>query len=376
MALAYIICGGTGGHLAPGIAFAQRWREHGHQCRLVVSKKDVDVRLSRQHPDLEFLQAPGRAFKANPAGMLCWAWEIVASLAMAQRHLARERPDLVISFGGFMGFPWAMIAHMHGLPVFLHEANRVPGRATRWLSTFACRVYLPPGVRHARLPQSLVRPIGLPLRHEVRHVRKADIRAQWGIPIGTKVLLVMGGSQGATALNEWVDKNREALVSEGIWVYCLTGPGKASAHVAEYASRHGFPVRFEWIPFTDKMGELLSLADVVICRSGAGAIAELTRCLTPAILVPYPHAADNHQMANARYLEQRGGGVVVPQEQIDTLLSETIELIFNDWLLGRMRENLRLLAHEDAAESLVQDIESILTYRETIAAEHLSRTSS
>ncbi|MDP0500922.1 MAG: UDP-N-acetylglucosamine--N-acetylmuramyl-(pentapeptide) pyrophosphoryl-undecaprenol N-acetylglucosamine transferase [Verrucomicrobiota bacterium JB022] len=364
MAKAYIVCGGTGGHLAPGIALAQRWRARGHSCRLVVSNKDVDSRLAKHYPDFDFLRAPGRPFSWNPLRLTRCLWAYTRAFVIAATLLKRDRPDVVISFGGFLGLPWALMAKMWEIPLVLHEANRVPGKATRMLSAFACRVYLPAGVRHPRVPNHLVRPLGLPLREEVQHIKKAEVRERWGIPIGVKLVVVLGGSQGATSLNDWVEEHRHTLINEGIWVICVTGPNKGEARTADYDSPEGFKVRFQWIPFTDKMAELLSVADIAITRAGAGTLAELVRCLTPSILIPYPHAADNHQAANAKYLEQRGGGIVVPQNKLDTLLTEALDLVFNDWLLGRMRENLRLLASDDAGLTMVQDIEFILSARQ------------
>lgn len=257
MAKAYIICGGTGGHLAPGIALAQRWTARGHSCRLVVSNKDVDSRLARHHPDLDFLKAPGRPFSWNPLKLVRFFWAYLRAFVIALTLLRRDHPSVVVSFGGFLGMPWVLMAKWLEIPIVLHEANRVPGRATRFLSPFANRVYLPSGVRLSRVPSHLIRPLGLPLRQEVQHIKKAEVREKWDIPMGVKLIVVLGGSQGATSLNEWVEDHRDVMVREGIWMICLTGPAKGEEKVEEFDSPEGFRVRFQWIPFTDRMAELL-----------------------------------------------------------------------------------------------------------------------
>jgi UDP-N-acetylglucosamine--N-acetylmuramyl-(pentapeptide) pyrophosphoryl-undecaprenol N-acetylglucosamine transferase len=118
-------------------------------------------------------------------------------------------------------------------------------------------------------------------------------------------------------------------------------------------------VRAWFLPFCDDVGTLLSAADLVLSRAGAGTLAELIRCETPAILVPYPHAADNHQQANARFFEQQGGGLVVDQAALGTLRQEVLDTIFNDWLLNKFRENLRRMGRENCVETIVQDLEEL-----------------
>jgi UDP-N-acetylglucosamine--N-acetylmuramyl-(pentapeptide) pyrophosphoryl-undecaprenol N-acetylglucosamine transferase len=135
--------------------------------------------------------------------------------------------------------------------------------------------------------------------------------------------------------------------------------GKGTVGRREVRGKNGQVVYAWFEAFSDRVGVLLSAADLVLSRAGAGTIAELVRCETPAILIPYPHAADNHQWANAAYFEQQGGGVVVAEESLPSLRQEVMDVIFNDWLLNKFRGNLRRMSHENSIDIIVHDLEDL-----------------
>lgn len=354
-----IICGGTGGHLTPGIAVAERFMEHGSSPRLVISEKQVDKCFCRKYPQLPFLVAPGVAFSWHPVKFICFFFQLFHSLWFSCRYLSTQKPVAVVAFGGFLSVAFSLAAWIYQVPLYLHESNRIPGRTIRIFSRLATRVYLPEGVRLLGLKPGSVRHLGMPLRSEIRHIPKDIVREQYKLNRHDKVLVVIGGSQGAQSLNDWVARSGPSLAGDGIHTVCITGPNKGVEKVDTYASDNGDPVTVRWIPFSEEMAELYSLADLVICRSGAGTIAELITCLCPSIQIPYPHSADQHQIANARDLERRGGCIMIlEQNKIKGLYREVCDLIFNDWLLAQMRENLRALARKDPAMEMVLQIES------------------
>ncbi len=354
-----IACGGTGGHLAPGIALAEALRARGHDARLFISQKKVDARLVEKYPHLTCACVPGAPFGARPDVFARFLVRQGQGFFFSLRYLRAFRPQAVVGFGGFTNAGVTAAARCLRIPVALHEANRVPGRAVRLLSRFAQRLYLPPGVR---LPGRLgvrVRHTGLPVRPEVTRLPREAARAQLGVDPTQKLLVLLGGSQGSAQLNQWVEDNLTALAAEDVQVWCVTGLGKGENTVRELRSKRGAVVRVWFEPFTDRVGVLLSAADLVVSRAGAGTIAELVRCETPAVLVPYPHAADNHQWANARYFEQQGGGLVIDQNALGGLKQEVLEILFNDWLQHKFHENLRRMAQEDAVGTIVQDLEEL-----------------
>jgi UDP-N-acetylglucosamine--N-acetylmuramyl-(pentapeptide) pyrophosphoryl-undecaprenol N-acetylglucosamine transferase len=129
--------------------------------------------------------------------------------------------------------------------------------------------------------------------------------------------------------------------------------------MVELKTKTGAPVRAVFTPFSDRMAELMSAADLVVSRAGAGTLAELIRCETPAILIPYPQAADDHQRANAAYFERQGGGIVVSQSQLAQLHPEVLDVIFNDWLLRKFRGNLQRMDRANSLDLMLGDLEAI-----------------
>ncbi|MGE9296894.1 MAG: UDP-N-acetylglucosamine--N-acetylmuramyl-(pentapeptide) pyrophosphoryl-undecaprenol N-acetylglucosamine transferase [Puniceicoccales bacterium] len=354
-----ISCGGTGGHLAPGIAIAEALQDKGHHCRLIISNKDVDSRLVQNYPQLQYVRSPGMGFSAHPVKFIRFCIEQVRGVVFSIKLLRDFKADAVIGFGGFLTVAAVFAAFLTGVPVMLHEANRKAGRAVRMMAGFARRIYLPPGVTIKGLPHSVVSHCGYPVRKEIKRVPQEEARARLGIEATGKVLLILGGSQGATALNKWVTNNFEALARENISVYCITGLNKTVGGAVEHKSADGQTVKAVFTPFVDRMADALSAADLVVARAGAGSLAEFARCRLPSILVPYPFAADDHQMANARFLEQQGGAVVVPEPELDRLFSEVNDLIFNDWLIKRFRENLERLDRENPVENIIEDMAAV-----------------
>ena len=355
MSLYVIACGGTGGHMAPGIAVAEELKSRGHDCVLLVSRKGVDGKLSAKYKDLRFERAPGRGFAGGVLGFIPFAFSQLHSIFFAW-GLLREKPASVMAFGGFTSTGVVVAAKLRGIPVALHEANRNPGKAVRTLRHFAQRLYLPDGVRLPGVPASVVRYLGYPVRKEIRCADKKAARAEFGFDAASKLLVVLGGSQGASPLNKWAGDNAKALCANGISLCCVCGPDKDVPADFEMPDNMGRTAKARFLPFCDRMGELLSSADVIVSRAGAGSIAEIVECGVPSILVPYPFAADNHQMANARYLEQQGGCVVLEQDRIEGLLSEVLDLAFSDWLLNRLSFNLEQIRRPNCASETATDL--------------------
>jgi UDP-N-acetylglucosamine--N-acetylmuramyl-(pentapeptide) pyrophosphoryl-undecaprenol N-acetylglucosamine transferase len=354
-----IACGGTGGHLSPGIALAEGLVARGHRVTLLISHKKVDARLVEKYPHFTFLRIPGAPFSWSPVGLLKFFWQQFKGFAFSLRLVRRTRPDGIVGFGGFTTASIIVAGALHRVPVALHEANHVPGRAIRRLSMFARRVYLPPGVALPGLKAGKLVSLGLPVRSEIVRENAVAARSALGLDPKQPVLVVLGGSQGATALNNWVRDHAAALAAEGVQTYCVTGLGKTDGETTEYLCRDGGTAKIILVPFSDRMGTLMSAADLVVSRAGAGTLAELARCGTPAVLVPFPHAADNHQEANARYFTEQGGGITLAQTGLDELASAVRELLANEAELRKFRDALLKLDQANVLEAMVADIEQL-----------------
>jgi UDP-N-acetylglucosamine--N-acetylmuramyl-(pentapeptide) pyrophosphoryl-undecaprenol N-acetylglucosamine transferase len=356
-----ISCGGTGGHLAPGIALAEGLAARGHGTTLLVSAKAVDARLRAKYPALKFETVPAAPFASDPAGLVRFVWQQWRGLRFCRRLIRATRPAAVVGFGGFTSGAVVVAGWLRGVPVALHEANRVPGRATRLLSRLARRVYLPPGVALSGLGDAARRHAALPVRREIVRLPRAEACARLGLDPSRKVLVVLGGSQGATALNGWARHELPAFAAAGVQLCCVTGPGKGAdgAENVSLPDAAGLPVAAVFLSFSDDMAALLSAADLVVSRAGAGTIAELARCATPAILVPYPESADKHQQANAEFFAQQGGGLVLDQAELSRLGLLARELVADDARLARFRAGLRNQDRPGALGLILDDLESL-----------------
>ncbi|HWZ95523.1 MAG TPA: UDP-N-acetylglucosamine--N-acetylmuramyl-(pentapeptide) pyrophosphoryl-undecaprenol N-acetylglucosamine transferase [Opitutaceae bacterium] len=355
-----ITCGGTGGHLAPGIALAEGLTARGHQIILFISQKKVDARLIEKYPHFNFVPVPGAGFSWHPLGLGRFVVSQVRGFVFSLRAMRQMRPDVIVGFGGFTSVSAVIAGRMLRIPVALHEANRVPGRTVCLLGRLVQRVYLPQGVRLSSVRASATRHVSLPVRREISRQPRAAAQERLELDPRQKVLVVFGGSQGAGALNDWARSQLDRLAHAGVQVYCVTGLGKGRHEILQLSTQTYAPIRAVFTPFCDDVAGLLSAADLVVARAGAGTMAELIRCTTPAILVPYPYAASDHQRANAAFFEKQGGGVVVDQMFISTLHAEVLDVIFNDWLLNKFRTNLARMDHAASFDLLLDDLTGLI----------------
>lgn len=336
MSRVLLACGGTGGHLAPGIALAQRLTDEGHECRLLVSRKAVDARMTAGYPRLRFVPGTGRGFGPSLGKKLLFFPALVGSVWSSWRMLREFRPDALVCFGGFMSVGPAIACWLTGVPVLVHEANRRPGKAVRLIARFARSVHLPPGVRLEGVAADRQHDSGYPVRAEIRPLARDIARRALGLPATGRLLLVVGGSQGAAVLSRWVEAHLDEFASRGIHALCLTGPqGRQEEICADRAV-----VRF--LPFCDQMAAAYSAADLALGRAGAGTLAELAACRTPAVLVPLPSAADDHQTANAQRCAELGAALLVPERELTKSSDRVFALLGDNSALSAMRDALAL----------------------------------
>ena len=354
-----ILCGGTGGHLAPGLAVGQALLEANHAVSFVISKKAVDSRLVQKYPDLDIIKAPGVAFSKNPIKFCKFVYEFIRSVKFGLSTISRGKYDAVISFGGFNSLGFSIAARILRKPLILHEANRRAGKSTRLLGRFAERIYMPYGVRIPRRKAGQIKYSGYPIRSEIKKLSREESLAKFGFSKDSQMLLVLGGSQGALALNNWASDNFESLANAGIDVLCVCGQGKDNYIERCFTSQSGKNCKIKFLEFCDDMASALSASDIVVARAGAGTIAELARCRVPSIMVPYPFAADNHQLENAKCFEKQGACAVVLQEHLDRLLKEVLWLSENESLKDGMRENLSRVDELNDTSRIVEDLENI-----------------
>ena len=307
---ALILAGGTGGHVFPALALAETLRTRGWQVSWLGTSQGIEARLVPA-AGIPLHTLPVVGFRGKRLmNRLVVPWRLGLSLWSALALLLRLRPQVVIGFGGFAAGPGGLMAAALGRPLFIHEQNAFAGTTNRWLAKVADQVF-------AAFPESFpetvaVRHVGNPVRAGIAALPPPAER--WRERAGPLRLLVLGGSLGALSLNQAVPAALAALPDRAAFqVRHQTGE---RTHAQALAAYEEAGVEAEISTFIPDMASAYAWADLVVCRAGALTIAELAAAGLPAILVPYPHATDDHQTANAQYLVSAGAAWLIPDADL------------------------------------------------------------
>ena len=347
-----IACGGTGGHLFPGIAVAQELEERGHKVLLLISEKKVDAQASAKYTDLRFETV--RAIAKPPTlslRMIPFVMRLVKTISNCGKIIARENADVVLGMGGFTSFPPVLAGAKKGLRTYVHDSNAIPGRSNLLTSKKCTKVLL--GLKEAasHFPNIETAITGTPVRDELENLPSRDEACQvFGLDPAKRTLLVMGGSQGAAKLNEIVADGTK----DSDWqVIHLAGQGDFERLTAQVGDRPGYKV----LAFCDQMAAAYAASDFCVARSGASSLTELSRASLPSLLVPFPFSADDHQTANAVVYEKAGAAVL--KQQDDLSVEDVSEMLaeLNDDVISRMSQAMDSLAVPDAAAQIATVIE-------------------
>ena len=337
-----IMAGGTGGHIFPALAVAEKMRERGWRVVWLGNPEGMEARLVPQH-GFEMVWVKFGALRGKgilrklllPLNLLRGFWQ-------AQKAIRQVQPNVVLGMGGYITFPGGMMAALLGKPLVVHEQNSVAGLANRVLAGVADRIA-------TGFPEVLAKGVwaGNPVRPEI--AKMAPPAERFAGRDGALHLLVIGGSLGAQALNEMVPQAMALLGENELpQIVHQAGEKHIEALKANYAAV-GVPAHC--VSFIEDMAGAYEWADLVICRSGALTVAELAAAGVASILVPFPHAVDDHQTGNARFLVNVGGAFLLPQGE---LTPEAIALIrnYSRGQLLEMAEKARSLAKPDATEEV------------------------
>jgi len=305
MRTALIMAGGTGGHVFPGLAVADVLREHGWRVVWMGTRAGMEARLvAARGYELAAIRAAALRGKGLLAALLL-PLNLLIGFWQSAGTIFRLRPDVVLGMGGYVAFPGGMMASLLARPLAVHEQNAIAGLTNRILAGVADKTM-------TAFPQALkgAEWTGNPVRGEIAAL--ADPAERYARRSGPLKLLVVGGSGGAQALNECVPK-AIALLEPRPSVVHQSGEKNYAALRAAYAAAG---VQGELTPFIDDMARRYAQADLVICRAGAMTIAELSAGGVASVLVPFPHAVDDHQTANARFLADQGAAILLPQADL------------------------------------------------------------
>lgn len=351
-----VACGGTGGHVMPGLATAHVLRARGHAVTLWLTGKEVENQ-SVASWNGHVVRVPARGFPTSVSfeGLVA-AWRLRQSARRSARYMRANKPDVLLAMGSYASAGPVLAARRLRIPYVLHEANVLPGRAISFLSRKATFVACHFDETRYYLPGRPVRITGMPLRADLDpHVQTelSDLP-----PGGLFTILIMGGSNGAHVINERATEAILKVVRCGhrIRVIHLTG-AQDQDWVREYYARAEIPA---WVrPFATHIAPIYQTADMAVCRAGASTCAELCLFGVPSLLVPYPYAANDHQMANARSLEKAGGAHVVAEQDLTVawLADYMGEAIRTPSRLAKMSAALKEHMPENGARRLADLVE-------------------
>jgi UDP-N-acetylglucosamine--N-acetylmuramyl-(pentapeptide) pyrophosphoryl-undecaprenol N-acetylglucosamine transferase len=377
-----IACGGTGGHLFPGLAVAEQLRQRGCDVALLISPKDVDQQavkgeLARRAAAGAEPAAPFDIFTLPAVGLqnrnyFSFAGSFLKSLFAAKKAFRPRRPQAVLAMGGFTSAPPVLVAKELGVKTFLHESNTIPGRANRYLARFVDEAFVGFAETAARLKKARkVTATGTPVRPQFTRLSdtaREDAARRLGLDARRPVILVVGGSQGASGLNAMVLSALPSLARKNWQWLHLTGANDFEKVKAAYAA---VGVTAVVKPFLAEMDLALGVAAAAVSRAGASSLAELAALRLPALLVPYPTAADNHQFFNADAYARSGAARILEQkgatpEQVAGMLAELME---KDSVRARMVAALdRWHAPNAAADIAAQILRQVQAGADTVAA--------
>lgn len=349
-----IACGGTGGHLFPGLAVAEQLKLRGCDVALLISPKDIDQQAVKAASGMEIFTLP--AVGLQNKNYLPFLASFGQSLFAAWRIFHRRRPAAVLAMGGFTSAPPVFAAKDSGVKTFLHESNTIPGKANRFLSRFVDMAFIGFPETAARLKTNKTEITGTPVRPQFQIGEAEKKRISLGFDASRPTILVVGGSQGARGLNDLV-LSALPLLKDRDWQWLhLTGANDFEKVQTAYAAQG---IKAVVKPFLAEMDLALGAATACVSRAGASSLAEIAAMRLPSALVPLPTAADNHQFFNAMAFVKSGAARLLEQKTSspEQVVAALVELVENQAVRLQMQA---ALAQWHAPNSAAQIAENIL----------------
>ncbi len=349
-----VACGGTGGHAFPGLAVAEELLRRGHEVVVWNSGRSVETGVMKRWKGATFATGARQLHPKN-------AFAILRSIIRCRREMKRAKPDVVLAMGSYSSLPPVLAARSCGVPVVLHEANTIPGKAVEFLSRYAKAVATSFEMTARCLPMAKTVRTGLPIRNEIASGKRFDF-----IPPSAFVVFVTGGSQGAHAVNELLsaalvmmkgELDRRGTGGRGLYVIHQTGEKDEGRVMAAYVAAQQ-PARVH--AFEQQMADAFASADVVVARAGASTCFELAACGKPALLIPLPSAMRDHQHFNADAFAAAGAADEGIQSKLSArqICRYLLQKYDHPEQLAAMRGKMLGLATPDAAARVADLVEA------------------
>ena len=346
--------GGTGGHIYPAISIADQLKKKVEDCNIlfVGAKNKMEMKKVPENGyKIIGLYISGYQRKLNFISNLTLPFKLIYSLIHSLIIILKYKPKIVVGTGGYASGPVMYIAALLRIPVFIQEQNSYPGLTNRILSKYAKKIFVAYDGMEKYFKNSEVILSGNPIRKSIKNFsgkNKKEFLNQIKLDIGCKTILVLGGSLGAKILNDFIIENLDFFKKNNLQIILQCG-------TRYYDNYKNFDNKFlKILPFINDMASAYSLSDLVVCRSGALTISELTACGKPSILIPFAAAGD-HQLKNAKTLSKKGASIIIEEKDFDSkiLLSKINDLIKDDSKLSSMSSASKKLGNKDATKIIV-----------------------
>ena len=348
--------GGTGGHIYPALAIAKELEKKRPDMELLFigGEKGIESKIVKE-AGYAFKTIPviGLPRKLSPV-IVSFVWKLAVSVFLSRRILRSFMPAVVIATGGYVSGPPIIAARSLGLPIVIQEQNSYPGLTNRKLGRYADILFL--GFKGASRyfgtkTETMV--TGNPIRRSIVSGERSESSRAFGLDPALKTMLVFGGSQGAAAINRAMSATVQSIAERNIQVLWQTG----EKEYEEWKSLNGsLTGMVRTVPYIDNMEQAYAAADLVIARAGAMSIAEITACGLPAVFIPLPSAAGNHQEYNARSLVEAGAADMILERDLSSAILEKriLGILLSEERLSAMSKASESVGKRDAAKTIAQ----------------------
>lgn len=343
-----IAASGTGGHLFPALAVAEKLTDCDIEWLGVSDRLETSL-VPDQYP-LHRVSAKG--LQGNPLRKVINGLQLLASIVQTRKIIQKRKIDLVFTTGGYIAAPAILAARWQGIPVILHESNVLPGKVTRLLGQYTTALIIGFAESAQYLPKAKTIHLGTPVRTEFLSPQPLSLN----IPENRFVLVAMGGSQGAVGINQLVRQCAAQWINAGAFIVHLTGKNDPDVDAFQDPN-------YVTLPFCGEMAGLIQRADFVISRSGASALTELAIARTPSLLIPYPYAAEDHQTLNAQVFAKHEAAFLVRQQEVtpETLTEMILTIIANPAQREAMATHAAALGIPESAEKIAYFLRTTLS---------------
>ena len=348
--------GGTAGHLMPAINIALQMTELDKSIEsLFIGKKGGMEAAIVSKFGFQIREIEVTSLKRNLGGMIRFLLNWRKGFSQAMKIIRDFNPILVIGSGGYVSAPVVRAAHKCGLPIYLQEQNSLPGLATRSLGKLATLIFTAYEKASDYLPRDKCRMVGNPLRPDILNADRQSSKREFGLDSSKKILLVLGGSSGAQAINRAILSLVNTDCIPPTWQILWQTGEKDFERIKSLTPGDKF--RGQSLPFIYNMPAAYSSADLIISRAGAMALAEIAAWGIPSILIPFPFATGDHQTLNAQQFAKASAAILIPETEIESRLSLTLDGLFNnDKKRSNMAEEAKKLARIDATKMIAETI--------------------